>query len=522
MTTTLGLSDGAARAPGHHGGPRPTTARQAGPPAVVPRSRRSSCSWCSSSCPPSSTSSTRSPTGRASRARSTSSAATTSTIAVHQRHARQRAARSRSIYAVLVAVFQNLFGLGLALLLERDTRLNRVARVAVLHPGDHVRARRRLHLPGAAQAGGRAQRHPRRRSPGSDVEHRLARRAPPGRSSSSRSSTPGSGWACRCSSTSPGSRPSARTCSRPPASTARRWWTTFRAHPVPAARPGGHLQRRDRAARLDERLRHRAGDDGGRPRRHHRAAQHLHLPHLRAGPVRPGHDHEPRALPRGRAARLPRHPHSCASGRTSCEHHRSPAHRPPARRRRDRPASLQPVVAILAAVVLLGMPFWLVVVTAGKTQAEALNPNLSLPTQWQLVENFAHGLRPTARCSPAFLGSLLVMVPAVARRADPRLDGRLDPRRRSRPALAVALRPGDQRHRAAARRRHDRAAAAPARPRRNRGRHDRRLHGHVHVDGRSSSSPGSSAPSRIELEEAARVDGAGAGAGVRHGSSCRC
>ena len=39
------------------------------------------------------------------------------------------------------------------------------------------------------------------------------------------------------------------------------WWTTFRRDPVPAARPRGHLQRRDRAARLDERLRHRAGDD---------------------------------------------------------------------------------------------------------------------------------------------------------------------------------------------------------------------------------------------------------------------
>ncbi|KQR51490.1 ABC transporter permease [Leifsonia sp. Leaf336] len=38
------------------------------------------------------------------------------------------------IYAVLVAIFQNLFGLILALVLERDTRINRFARVAFFVP----------------------------------------------------------------------------------------------------------------------------------------------------------------------------------------------------------------------------------------------------------------------------------------------------------------------------------------------------------------------------------------------------
>lgn len=38
------------------------------------------------------------------------------------------------VYAVLVAIFQNLFGLALALLLEKDTRLNRAARVAFFVP----------------------------------------------------------------------------------------------------------------------------------------------------------------------------------------------------------------------------------------------------------------------------------------------------------------------------------------------------------------------------------------------------
>jgi ABC-type sugar transport system permease subunit len=38
------------------------------------------------------------------------------------------------VYAVLVAVFQNLFGLGLALLLEADTKINRFARTMVFIP----------------------------------------------------------------------------------------------------------------------------------------------------------------------------------------------------------------------------------------------------------------------------------------------------------------------------------------------------------------------------------------------------
>ncbi len=38
------------------------------------------------------------------------------------------------VYAVLVAIFQNLFGLVLALVLEADTRVNRLARVAFFVP----------------------------------------------------------------------------------------------------------------------------------------------------------------------------------------------------------------------------------------------------------------------------------------------------------------------------------------------------------------------------------------------------
>lgn len=84
------------------------------------------------------------------------------------------------------------------------------------------------------------------------------------------------------------------------------------------------------------------------------------------------------------------------------------------RRRRSRSVAgiLQPIATVLAVVLLLGVPFWLVISTAGKNQAEALNPNLAPPSQWQLFENFAQ-VFTDGRMSLAFLGSLLVMVPAV-------------------------------------------------------------------------------------------------------------
>lgn len=73
---------------------------------------------------------------------------------------------------------------------------------------------------------------------------------------------------------------------------------------------------------------------------------------------------------------------------------------------------IQPIVAILAAVLLLGIPFWLVITTASKTQAEAFNPNLAPPSEWRLLENFAT-VFTDGKMLAAFFGSLLVMVPSV-------------------------------------------------------------------------------------------------------------
>jgi raffinose/stachyose/melibiose transport system permease protein len=84
----------------------------------------------------------------------------------------------------------------------------------------------------------------------------------------------------------------------------------------------------------------------------------------------------------------------------------------PTRAPRRRRFPLQPVAAIAVAALVLGVPFWLVVATASKTRAEALEPNLEAPSQWQLLDNVAT-VFADGRMTSAFFGSLLVMVPAV-------------------------------------------------------------------------------------------------------------
>ncbi|WP_130866341.1 carbohydrate ABC transporter permease [Acidipropionibacterium timonense] len=74
---------------------------------------------------------------------------------------------------------------------------------------------------------------------------------------------------------------------------------------------------------------------------------------------------------------------------------------------------VQPLCAVLLAVVLVGVPLWTVVVTAGKSQAEALTPDMSLPSHWQLWSNVSTVVGQT-RIGWAYLGSLLLLVPSVA------------------------------------------------------------------------------------------------------------
>ncbi|GAA4631560.1 carbohydrate ABC transporter permease [Actinoallomurus vinaceus] len=73
---------------------------------------------------------------------------------------------------------------------------------------------------------------------------------------------------------------------------------------------------------------------------------------------------------------------------------------------------LQPFCAVALVVALIGIPLWMVVATAAKSQGEALTPNLSPPSHWQLFHKRAEVWRQ-GRIPAAFFGSLLVVVPSV-------------------------------------------------------------------------------------------------------------
>ena len=70
------------------------------------------------------------------------------------------------------------------------------------------------------------------------------------------------------------------------------------------------------------------------------------------------------------------------------------------------------ILVVVVMLLLLGIPFWLLIVTAGKSQAEAINPNMSLPSHWQLLENFRTVITDVKMVS-AFFGAVLVTVPSV-------------------------------------------------------------------------------------------------------------
>ncbi|NEG54934.1 carbohydrate ABC transporter permease [Bifidobacterium platyrrhinorum] len=69
-------------------------------------------------------------------------------------------------------------------------------------------------------------------------------------------------------------------------------------------------------------------------------------------------------------------------------------------------------IVILLMLVFLAVPFWILIVTAGKTQAEAVVPSMALPTKWHLIENIQTVI-VQGKVFPALIGSLLVTVPSV-------------------------------------------------------------------------------------------------------------
>lgn len=76
-------------------------------------------------------------------------------------------------------------------------------------------------------------------------------------------------------------------------------------------------------------------------------------------------------------------------------------------------ARLRPIAVVALLMPVMGVPLWLIVATAGKSQAEALSPNLSPPSRWQLWENLAQ-VWQQGEVPAAFLGSVLVVAPSVA------------------------------------------------------------------------------------------------------------
>jgi raffinose/stachyose/melibiose transport system permease protein len=74
---------------------------------------------------------------------------------------------------------------------------------------------------------------------------------------------------------------------------------------------------------------------------------------------------------------------------------------------------LQPVVTAVLVAASIGIPLWLVLVTAAKSRGEALTPDLSLPSEWHLLENLAQ-VWADGEVPRAALGSLLVVAPSVA------------------------------------------------------------------------------------------------------------
>jgi raffinose/stachyose/melibiose transport system permease protein len=73
---------------------------------------------------------------------------------------------------------------------------------------------------------------------------------------------------------------------------------------------------------------------------------------------------------------------------------------------------VQPVAAVLAAVVVVGVPFWLALATAGKSFGEAVKPDLAPPSDPQYLAN-AKAVVDQGHLLLGLLNSLLVVVPTV-------------------------------------------------------------------------------------------------------------
>lgn len=84
------------------------------------------------------------------------------------------------------------------------------------------------------------------------------------------------------------------------------------------------------------------------------------------------------------------------------------------RRRRGVPPSriAHDVLAVVLTAVVIGIPLWLLVITSGKSAGESADPTLALPSTWRFAQNYAQAVTQGG-VLVALGGSLLVTVPSV-------------------------------------------------------------------------------------------------------------
>ena len=79
----------------------------------------------------------------------------------------------------------------------------------------------------------------------------------------------------------------------------------------------------------------------------------------------------------------------------------------------QRPSRIfQPLAVLLTMFFSLGVPFWVIIVTAGKSAVDVRQPNLALPSQWEFGKNISTTFSE-GNMGVASLGSLLLLIPSV-------------------------------------------------------------------------------------------------------------
>ena len=79
----------------------------------------------------------------------------------------------------------------------------------------------------------------------------------------------------------------------------------------------------------------------------------------------------------------------------------------------QRPSRIfQPLAVLLTMFFSLGVPFWVIIVTAGKSAVDARQPNRALPSQWEFGKNISTTFSE-GNMGVASLGSLLLLIPSV-------------------------------------------------------------------------------------------------------------